>query len=122
MVVTPRHFDINADDVQRAKVFYERVFGWTYKPWGPPDYYQVQTDGVLGALQERRNLIKGVRTNAFEPTFAVADINITLATIKAEGGAILMQPFHIAGGPDVGYFQDTEGNICGLGQYPSGAR
>jgi hypothetical protein len=39
MPATFRHFSINADDVQRAKGFYEAVFGWTFEPWGPPDFY-----------------------------------------------------------------------------------
>ena len=30
------HFAIHADDCQRAKRFYEEVFGWTFEPWGPP--------------------------------------------------------------------------------------
>ena len=30
------HFAIHADDCQRAKRFYEAVFGWTFEPWGRP--------------------------------------------------------------------------------------
>jgi predicted enzyme related to lactoylglutathione lyase len=36
------HFAINADDVQRARRFYESVFDWTFEPWGPPNFYQVK--------------------------------------------------------------------------------
>ena len=32
MPATLRHFAINADDVPRAKRFYEEVFGWTCTP------------------------------------------------------------------------------------------
>jgi predicted enzyme related to lactoylglutathione lyase len=117
---TFRYFAINADDVQRGKAFYEKVFGWTFTPWGPPDYYQVKTAGMFGALQERRDLINGVRTNAFEPTFQVEDIVVTLAAAVANGGKKLMQPYFIEGVGDIGYFQDTEGNIVGVGQYLPG--
>jgi predicted enzyme related to lactoylglutathione lyase len=117
---TFRYFAINADNVQRGKAFYEGVFDWLFTPWGPPDYYQVKTAGTYGALQERRDLIKGERTNAFEPTFQVKDINATLAAAAANGGKMLMQPYFIEGVGDIGYFQDAEGNIVGVGQYLPG--
>lgn len=122
MPATLRHFAINADNVQRAKVFYEKVLGWTFSPWGPPDFYQVENagSGLMGALQERRNLQEGKCTNAFEISFAVEDIRATLAAAQANGGKILMQPYHIEGVGDVGYFEDTEGNICGVAQYVTG--
>ena len=45
MPATLRHFAINADDVPRAKRFYEEAFGWTFTPWGPPGFYQTRTTG-----------------------------------------------------------------------------
>jgi len=117
-----RHFAINADDVARARGFYEKVFGWSFSPWGPPDFYQVKNagEGLIGALQQRRELKAGVRTNAFETSFEVADIKATLGLVKAQGGRVLMQPFHIEGVGDIGYFEDAEGNQCGLAQYVAG--
>lgn len=114
-----RHFAINADNVPRARAFYEKVFGWTFTPWGPPDFYQVKNagTGLLGALQERRELQTGRPTNAFEITFAVEDIRATLAAAHANGGKVLMQPYRIEGVGDIGYFEDSEGNICGVAQY-----
>jgi predicted enzyme related to lactoylglutathione lyase len=117
-----RHFAINADDVQRAKLFYEKVFGWTFTPWGPPNFYQVRNAGagLLGALQERRELVDGRRTNAFENSFQVDDIRAALAAAEANGGRILMQPYRIEGVGDIGYFEDSEGNVCGVAQYLPG--
>jgi predicted enzyme related to lactoylglutathione lyase len=117
-----RHFAINADDVQRAKSFYEKVFGWTFTPWGPPNFYQVRNAGagLLGALQERRELVDGRRTNAFENSFQVDDIRAALAAAEANGGRILMQPYRIEGVGDIGYFEDSEGNVCGVAQYLPG--
>jgi predicted enzyme related to lactoylglutathione lyase len=122
MPATFRHFAINADDVQRARSFYEKVFGWTFTPWGPPDFYQVKDagSGVLGALQERRALQDGRRINTFEPTFAVDDIRATLAAAEAHGGKVLMQPYRIEGVGEIGYFEDSEGNLCGVAQYLPG--
>ena len=52
------HFAIHADDVGRARTFYEQVFGWRFEEWGPPDFYLIKTSneqspGILGALQKR---------------------------------------------------------------------
>ena len=122
MPATFRHFAINADDVRRAKAFYEKVFGWTFTPWGPPDFYQVKNAGagLMGALQQRRGLIDGQHTNAFETSFAVDDIRATLAAAEANGGKILMQPYRIEGVGEIGYFEDCEGNLCGVAQYVPG--
>jgi predicted enzyme related to lactoylglutathione lyase len=115
---TLRHFAINADDVPRAKRFYEEVFGWSFTPWGPPDFYQTRTtgEGHLGALQGRRD-VGGQRMPGMELTFGVDNIKATIAAIEAGGGAILMPPFRIEGVGELIFFRDTEGNVAGAMQY-----
>ena len=49
-----RHFGINADDVQRAKRFYEGAFGWTFDAWGPPNFYQIKNETQSKARQRQR--------------------------------------------------------------------
>ena len=117
-----RHFAINADDVSRAKQFYEAVFAWRFDPWGPPDYYQVNNagTGLKGALQESRELVPGVRMRGCETTFGVADLKATIAAIEASGGRIIMPPFRIESVGELIYFEDTEGNILGAMQYDDG--
>ena len=117
-----RHFSINADDVPRARRFYEAALGWTFTPWGPPDFYRISGvgPGLSGGLQERRELQPGVRTNTFEPTLSVADLKATLAAVEAAGGKILMPPYRIEGVGELIYFEDTEGNVVGAMQYESG--
>jgi len=42
------HFEIHADDPQRAANFYQGVFGWDIKKWeGPEDYWLVTTGKAL---------------------------------------------------------------------------
>jgi predicted enzyme related to lactoylglutathione lyase len=115
---TLRHFAINADDLPRARAFYADVFGWTFRPWGPPDFFQVTGagDGARGALQARRT-VDGRAMPGFEVTFAVDDIDATTAAIEAAGGKVLMPAFHIEGVGHLIWFQDTEGNIAGAMQY-----
>ena len=40
-----RHFAINADDVSRAKRFYEQALDLEFTPWGPPNFYQIKKRG-----------------------------------------------------------------------------
>ena len=122
MAATFRHFAINADDVQRAKHFYEGVFGWRFDPWGPPDFYQVKNagTGLLGALQGRRDIVPDGRSTSFETSFGVENLKSTIAAIEAGGGTIVMQPYRIEGVGELIYFQDTEGNLVGAMQYDPG--
>jgi predicted enzyme related to lactoylglutathione lyase len=117
-----RHFAINADDVARAKHFYERVFGWTFDPWGPPNFYQIKNAGLglLGALQERRELQPGVRITGYEASLGVEDLKATITAVEAGGGRILMPPYRIEGVGELIYFEDPEGNVVGAMQYEPG--
>jgi hypothetical protein len=116
------HFAINADDVPRAKRFYEKVFGWTFSAWGPPDFYQIKTGtdadpGVMGALQKRRELVPGRPTLGFECTISVPSIDDTAKTVAASGGKTILQKSIIVGVGALMFFQDTEGNVFGAMQY-----
>jgi predicted enzyme related to lactoylglutathione lyase len=75
---------------------------------------------VKGALQERRGLVEGKRLHAFETTFGVEDIRTALAAVEENGGRVVMQPYRIDGVGEIGYFEDCEGNICGIAQYVNG--
>lgn len=122
MSATFRHFAINADDVPRARRFYEGVFGWRFDPWGPPDFYQIKNagSGLLGALQERREIVPGLRMAGYETSFGVENLKATIAAIESGGGRIVMQPYRIEGVGELIYFEDTEGNLVGAMQYDPG--
>ena len=119
-----RHFAINADDVPRARAFYERVFRWTFEPWGPPGFFMISTGDSegrpLGSLQGRRELVPGHRMTGFECTIAVADdVDVVAAAVKANGGRILMEKATIPGVGDLIFFEDPEGNVAGAMRYAS---
>lgn len=121
MPATFRHFAINADDVARARKFYEAVFDWGFQPWGPPGFYQITGAGVGGALHGRRELVPGARMVGFEATIAVDDIAATVAAVEASGGRIVMPPYRIEGVGELIYFEDTEGNLVGAMKYDQAA-
>jgi predicted enzyme related to lactoylglutathione lyase len=118
------HFAIHADDCQRAKAFYEQAFGWTFEPWGPPNFWLITTSpGALkGALQERRTPVSGEGMIGFECSIAVDDVQAAAKAIEASGGTVTMQPFEIEGVGTLVMFEDTEGNVVGAMQYVEGAR
>jgi predicted enzyme related to lactoylglutathione lyase len=117
-----RHFAISADDVERARRFYEAVFGWEFEPWGPPDFYLIRTGppedpGVQGALQARRTALSGAGMRGFECTIGVDALDVVLAAVPAHGGTVLSAPFTIEGVGRLSFVQDTEGNRVGVMQY-----
>lgn len=117
-----RHIAINADDVERARIFYEKVFGWSFHPWGPPDFFTAQTSGgVAAAVHKRREIIPGVKATAYECTIGVDNLASTLADILVAGGRLVAGPFTIPTVGELAFFQDTEGNIAGVMQYEAGA-
>src|ERR1044072_8209316 len=117
-----KHFAVHADDVERARKFYETTFGWTFKPWGPAGFYLIQTGpdddpGVHGALHGRSHVVPGKPMHGLECTLGVGSIDDTIAAVEANGGKIVMPKFHI---PTVGtliFFEDTEGTVVGAMQY-----
>ena len=121
------HFAINADDVPRARRFYEQAFGWSFSAWGPPNFYMIETKrdgetaGIHGSLQGRRDLVAGQRMTGFECTIAVPDIDATAASIASAGGKVIMEKSIIVGVGALMFFQDTEGNSFGVIQPDSGA-
>jgi len=126
MAATVSHFAINADDVTRARRFYESVFGWKFTAWGPPEFFQIETGdaanpGIRGALQRRRELAPGARILGFECSIAVPDVDAIATSVGARGGRVIMEKTTIAGVGHLIFFEDTEGNIAGAMQYDAAA-
>jgi uncharacterized protein len=112
-------FAINADDVPRARDFYQKVFGWTFEPWGPPNFYRIHTGQgpfYSGGLQERRELLPGGRMIGFECTITVDKLDATIRAIESNGGKMVTEKFVIPNVCTVAYFQDTEGNVAGISE------
>ncbi|MEL6246167.1 MAG: VOC family protein [Pseudomonadota bacterium] len=110
------HFAIEADDVERARSFYEAVFGWRFTPWGPPDFYMIGGAGVHGALQKRREPAPTGR-KGIECSFAVDDLKVAAERIELAGGTLTGDPNAIPTVGELRPFTDTEGNEAIIIQY-----
>ncbi|HEY6395148.1 MAG TPA: VOC family protein [Candidatus Binataceae bacterium] len=116
-------FAIHADNVDRARRFYEKVFGWKFEAWGPPDFYLISAGtGVGGLLQKRHEPLTGTGLRGFECTIEVDDVNATAALVEKSGGKVTMPSAVI---PTVGWiirFFDTEGNVVCAAKYDANAK
>ena len=91
------HFEIPADEPERAVKFYSNVFGWKIDRWGPMEYWLASTGerdepGIDGAIMERSD-DKGVRN-----TIGVASLDEAVKKVKDEGGKIVGHKRAIPGG------------------------
>jgi uncharacterized protein len=118
-VPTIGHFEIPADDVERAKKFYSDLFEWKIEKWDDPkvgmDYLLINTTdskgnkGLGGGIIKRRHPQHSV-TDYVE----VDSIDKYSAKVTALGGKIVVPKTEI---PTVGYFAvflDTENNHFGM--------
>ena len=122
----PVHFEIQADDLERAKRFYASVFGWTFEDYTPitgDPYWGVITGpedqpGINGGLQLRPAPAPGAAhgANAAVLTMGVQDFDAAAAAILAAGGQVAMPKTALTGMAWQGYFLDTEGNTFGVHQ------
>lgn len=122
------HFEVQADDVERAKAFYEKTFGWKISKMmsageqgGMMDYWGLTTGpdgtpGINGGMYKRPS-DKKIMT--YDCTIEVEDIDKAIEAVKQNGGIITQEKGEI---PNVGWFAsatDTEGNKFGMMQ-PTG--
>ncbi|HTO69840.1 MAG TPA: VOC family protein [Myxococcota bacterium] len=116
------HFQILADDLARCRRFYERVFGWQFRPWGPPDFYMIQTGpgaepGIHGSLAKRHHPLAESGGFGFECTISVADVDAIAHAVEANGGKLVYQKTEIPTVGELIQFQDTEGNTVSAMRY-----
>ena len=119
------HFEIPAEDLDRARRFYEAVFGWSLQTMPMPgggeytsvvttpvdEQTQIPTEpgAINGGMMER-----SATTPAPVITIDVDAIDVALKNVEAEGGAMVHPRTEIPGMGAFAYFKDPEGNVMGL--------
>ena len=115
------HFEIPADNVERATKFYKETFNWKITPVPEMNYTLLGTvevdqnnmpkesGAINGGLMERSFGIKGPVI-----TINVDNIDLSIEKIQKLGGKIIQSKMEVPNIGYIAYFQDTEGNILGL--------
>ena len=128
------HFEIHADDVDRAQKFYESVFGWKFIDAGPgfggyrlvmtgpgPDEIAagkvtMENVGINGGMLQRNapKPATGMSPMAFVCIVGVDNIDTYIEKARAAGGVEHMPKTHAQGVGFIAYYADTEGNLFGM--------
>jgi uncharacterized protein len=106
------HIEFPADDVERAKRFYEAVAGWAFSEMdGFPGYWVFRTeDGHGGGLGKRGQSVGSVIRDYIN----VSQLEAAVAAAEAHGGKVVQPPTDIPGQGRYAAVLDSEGNEVGL--------
>ncbi len=115
------HFEIPADDPERAIAFYEGMFGWKIQPWGdPPTYWLVSTVPTDESGKPTRQGVNGGLMKKMHPQqpyanyIGVEDVEAFGAKAEELGGQIVFPKTAVPGMGWFLYIKDPEGNVMGL--------
>lgn len=117
------HFEIPADDENRAREFYRSAFGWRIDAMPELSYAMLMTTpsdesgmpSVPGSINGGMFRREGELTSPVV-TVDVEDIDAALEKINALGGSTVTPRQEVGTMGWAAYFRDTEGNIIGLWQ------
>lgn len=116
------HFEIPADNPERAVEFYRKVFGWKIEKWeGPMEYWLVTTGedkepGINGGIMSKETQKTTVNT------IDVPSVDSYIKKITEAGGKAVMPKTAVPGVGYMAYCVDTEGNVFGLMQSDPSAK
>jgi predicted enzyme related to lactoylglutathione lyase len=117
------HFELPADDVERAQHFYREAFGWQLASMPGMGYTMITTaptneqgrpaepGAINGGMLARQGPI-----TAPVVTIGVDDIDATLAAVEKLGGSTALGRQAVGDMGFSAYFTDPEGNVMGLWQ------
>jgi predicted enzyme related to lactoylglutathione lyase len=122
------HFEIHAQDPERAARFYSQLFGWEITKWaGPVDYWLIRSGpcpgtgpspspGIDGGLLRRQGPppAEGQSVNAYVCTVGVEKLDEYLGRLPAAGGSVALPKMAVPGVGWLAYAKDPEGNIFGM--------
>jgi uncharacterized protein len=116
------HFEIPADDLDRARAFYGDAFGWTINAIPELGYTVVETTpidnetnmptepgAINGGMMQREAPITGPVI-----TIGVDDVDAALRRVEELGGKTVLPKQSVAEMGFSAYFSDPEGNVVGL--------
>ena len=111
------HFEITADNADRAAKFYEKAFGWKIESWGGPMTYKLAATGdkaktgIDGAIMNRSDYKQAVINTIDVPNYDQA-----AKAVRDAGGQVVQDKHAVPGVGWFSYCKDTEGNVFGIMQ------
>ena len=119
------HFEIPADDFDRAQKFYTDAFGWNLQHMPEMQYTIVSTTAVNEqGMPSDPGAINGGMMKREEPlstpvlTVDVDDIDAALQKVESLGGSTVVGKQAVGDMGFAAYFRDSEGNLMGMWQSP----
>jgi predicted enzyme related to lactoylglutathione lyase len=116
------HFEVHAEQPERAIKFYRDVLGWEFTKWGGLEpYWLIKTGpdgqpGINGGMIPRRGAVDGQAVIAYVCTVDTPSVDEYLKKAPSNGGSVAVPKMPIPGVGWLAYCKDTEGNIFGLMQ------
>jgi uncharacterized protein len=117
------YFDIPADNVERAKIFYKSLLGRKIEPTKVPQdpkkkaqsgYMDIITGKEEPGAMNMGGLYKRQMGEPIKIFVTIDDIDNVLAKVGKLGGKIIMQKEMMKGVGLVSMIQDSEGNTLGV--------
>ena len=118
----PVHFEIQADDTERAAKFYTDVFGWEFTKWESPMEYWLIKTGPEGTPGIDGGMMREPKHSNCINTVSVGDIDASIEKVKKAGGEVTGPKMPIPGIGWHAYCKDPEGNLFGILQSDMSAR
>lgn len=112
------HVEIPARDLKRAKNFYGKVFGWSFRDWGKEyTLFSPPGGGVGGGIYKAKAVPKRPSVNVY---IEVADIDAKLKEIRRARGRVLKPKAEVEGQGWWASFADPQGAVLFLWQSAGG--
>lgn len=110
------HIEFYVSDLARAQTFYEGLFGWSFRPFGPEMVVFGDGDQHIGGLMLSDDIRPG---NSPSVWFEVEDVDAMTAKGESLGGKVTSAKHEV---PHVGFaaqLSDPDGNSVGMVQFTS---
>lgn len=124
-MATITHFDLPADDLERAKTFYEKLFGWKFTAVTgmPMPYYLIETADLKGKKSVGGGIgPRGAPDQKIVNYMGVKSVEEHIEKVKSLGGSVTMPKTAVPGWGYLAVCTDTEGNIFGLWEEDKNAK